>query len=254
MRRWPVLLAILMSSSLAAASGAWAASPFSDWAAVVVAGDFHAAHTGVETETFDNARRDVAAELVRKGFLPANIRQFSVRPERYPDTKPGKSDLRPIYDSLKQLTEQAKGGCLIYFTSHGAPEGVMVNDQLLPPGVMDELIGQTCGDRPTVVVISACFSGVFVPVLAEPNREILTAARPDRSSFGCSEADKYPYFDACMLQVLPSAHDFVALGPEVKACVARRETETGMQPASEPQFWVGPAIRPTLPLMALPPG
>ena len=29
---------------------------------------------------------------------------------------------------------------------------------------------------------------------------VLTAARPDRTSFGCGEADKYPYFDDCFLQ------------------------------------------------------
>jgi hypothetical protein len=83
---------------------------------------------------------------------------------------------------------------------------------------------------------------------------ILTAARPDRSSFGCSESDKYPYFDACMLKVLPSAHDFVAAATAAQTCVADKETETGMSPPSEPQLFVGPALRPTLPLMVFPPG
>ena len=105
-----------------------------------------------------------------------------------------------------------------------------------------------------MVIISACFSGVFVPALADSNREIITAARPDRSSFGCSESDKYPYFDACMLQELPQAHDFAALGPEVQNCVAERETETGASPPSEPQLYIGPALRPVLPLMAFAPG
>ena len=53
-----------------------------------------------------------------------------------------------------------------------------------------------------------------------------------------------------MLKQLPTAHDFVALGPAVQACVAQKETETGMQPASEPQFFVGAQLRPILPLMA----
>ena len=42
------------------AGGARAAGPFADWAAVVVAGDFHA-HSGADSEAFDNARRDVSA-------------------------------------------------------------------------------------------------------------------------------------------------------------------------------------------------
>ena len=239
---------------VAATPGLAVAGPFSNWAAVVVAGDFHSSHTDNHTETFDNARRDVAAELVKKGFEADHVLQFSVRPERYADVDPGKSDPEPIYDGLRKLAGEAKGGCLFYLTSHGAPQGVVVDGQLMPPRVMDALISDACGNRPTVVIISACFSGVFVPALAGANRMILTAARPDRSSFGCSESDKYPYFDACMLQSLPSAHDFVALGPEVKACVAQREIAKGMSPPSEPQMFIGAGLRPILPLMAFAPG
>jgi len=254
MRRWLATLAVALAAVFAGSVSAATAGPFSNWAAVVVSGDFHAAHTNNPTETFDNARRDVAAELIRKGFSAANVRQFSVRPELYPDTKPGKADLDPIYNSLKALAQTATGGCLVYFSSHGSPQGVVLDGQILPPTLMDEMVTSVCGERPTIVVISACFSGVFVPVLAGPNRMILTAARPDRSSFGCSESDKYPYFDTCMLKVLPIAHDFVAVSSAVQACVAEKEQETGMRPASEPQIYIGAGLRPILPLMALAPG
>jgi len=254
MHRWFATLAVALAALLAAPVSAAAAGPFSNWAAVVVSGDFHAAHTNNPTETFDNARRDVAAELIRKGFSAANVRQFSVRPELYPDTKPGKADLMPIYQGLKDLARNAAGGCLVYFSSHGSPQGVVLNGQILPPALMDEMISSACGERPTIVVISACFSGVFVPQMASANRMILTAARPDRSSFGCSESDKYPYFDTCMLKVLPTAHDFVAVSSAVQACVAEKEQETGMHPASEPQVYIGAGLRPILPLMALAPG
>jgi hypothetical protein len=254
MARWLAGTLAALCAVFAASCAAAATSPCADWAAVVVAGDFHAAHTNNPTETFDNARRDVAAELIRKGFSAANLRQFSVRPEFYPDTKPGKADLEPIYESLKSLAQQAKGGCLIYFSSHGSPQGVVLDGRIIPPQLIDEMISDACGRRPTIVIISACFSGVFVPALADTNRMILTAARPDRSSFGCSESDKYPYFDTCMLQVMPQAHDFVALAPKVQQCVADREHQLGASPPSEPQVYVGPALRPILPLMAFPPG
>jgi hypothetical protein len=100
------------------------------------------------------------------------------------------------------------------------------------------MIDTACTGRPTVVIISACFSGVFVPALKGPDRMILTAARRDRSSFGCGESDRYPFFDDCMLRVWPSAADFSALGPLVTACVAAREAEVGARPPSQPQFWV----------------
>jgi len=237
----------------ALAAAPFAASPFADWAAVVVAGDWHA-HSGGPSEAFDNARRDVSQSLEKAGFARGNLRQFSVRPERYRDTRPQKSDIRGIYDALVDLTGRAQGGCLFYVSSHGAPQGVVMDQTLLPPGVLGAMLDRTCQDRPTVVVISACFSGVFIPALAQSNRMILTAARPDRTSFGCGEADKYPYFDDCFLRSMPGARDFPALAQAVQGCVAAREQQEGMSPPSEPQLWIGPELRPMLPLYAFPPG
>jgi hypothetical protein len=227
-----------------------AAGPFSDWSAVVIAGDWHA-HSGGPSEAFDNARHDVSQALERAGFEPANLRQFSVRPERYKDPDLGKSEPQAIYNALADLTARAQGGCLVYFSSHGAPAGVVVDQQLLPPGVLAQMLNTTCGSRPTVVIVSACFSGVFVPALAGANRMVLTAARPDRSSFGCGEADRYPYFDQCVLESMPHAADFASLGRTVQGCVAARETKEGMKPPSEPQLFIGGGLKPLLPLYSL---
>lgn len=224
-------------------------SPYGDWAAVVVAGDWHA-HSGGPSEAFDNARRDVSLALERAGFQAANLHQYSVRPERYKDTHPAKTDLQTIYADLAALTAKTQAGCLFYLSSHGAPNGAIVDNRILAPGVLDTMLNKTCGARPTVVVISACFSGVYVPTLARSNRMVLTAARPDRTSFGCGEADKYPYFDDCFLQSMKGAHDFPGLARTVQACVARKEVETDAKPPSEPQLFVGGELKPILPLLA----
>lgn len=241
---WGLLLGLAAPAAAAPQS-----TPFQDWAAVVVAGDWHA-HSGGPSEAFDNARRDIAHALEQAGFQRANLRQYSVRPERYKDTHPEKSDLQTIYTDLADLASKTGSGCLFYLSSHGSPAGAIVDDRILAPGVLDAMLERTCGARPTVVVISACFSGVFVPTLAKANRMVLTAARPDRSSFGCGEANKYPYFDDCFLQSMKDAHDFPGLGREVQACVAAKEVETGAKPPSEPQLFVGGGLRPILPLLA----
>ena len=103
-----------------------------------------------------------------------------------------------------------------------------------------------CGTRPTVVIVSACFSGVFTERLAAPNRMIMSAARRDRSSFGCSEDATYPYFDGCILESLPTSPNFLALADQAALCVQRREREEGLRPASEPQTVVGVDIAPLL--------
>lgn len=225
------------------------AQAFADWSAVVVAGDWHA-HDGGPTEAFDNARRDVTLALSRVGFQAQNIRQFSVRPERYKDTHPEKSDARGIYAAMVDLAGKAPGGCLFYMTSHGAPQGAQLDQGILQPGVLATMLDQSCGARPTVVVISACFSGVYVRTLAKPNRMVLTAARPDRTSFGCGQDNKYPYFDDCFLSSMGGARNFAALGAAVRECVRAREIVENMTPPSEPQLWIGGELRPMLPLFA----
>jgi len=241
---------VLLLAAMLAAAPAQAAGVFGDWSAVVVAGDWHA-HSGGPSEAFDNARHDVVAALEHAGFEASHLRQFSVRPERYKDEGLGKSAPQEIYNAMADLAAKAPGGCLVYFSSHGSPGGVVVDQQLLPPAVLADMLDHTCGPRPTVVIISACFSGVFVPALAGPNRMVLTAARPDRSSFGCGEADKYPYFDQCVLESLPGSSDFAVLARAVQGCVAARETKEGMKPPSEPQLFIGAGIKPLLPLLAL---
>jgi hypothetical protein len=238
-------------TALPLAAGA-ATSPFAGWAAVVVAGDFHA-HSGAPSEAFDNARHDVTQALVKAGFDPRHIQGFSVRPQNYPAEKLLPSDPALIDNALIALAQQAKDGCLLYFSSHGAPTGIVVGQTadgqavLMSPDALSKMVDEACGQRPTVVILSACFSGVFVPTLADPNRAVFTAARKDRTSFGCGESDRYPYYDDCILSSFAKAGDFQALAAAAKDCVAQKEAATGMKPPSEPQIAIGPGLRPMLP-------
>lgn len=246
------LIAALAGLWAAALAGPVSAGAFGNWSAVVVAGDWKSGDGG-PSEAFDNARRDVSGALVQAGFDPGNIRQFSVRPERYRDTAPAKSNVNGIYQAMSELAGKAGGGCLFYITTHGTPQGAVVDQGLLMPGVLSAMLDRACGKRPTVVVVSACFSGVFVPPLAQANRMVLTAARPDRTSFGCGTTDKYPYFDECFLTSMPGSHDFARLAISVRECVRKREIAEKVGPPSEPQIWVGGELRPMLPLLAFAP-
>lgn len=245
----PRALSLLIALLLFGAGPALAESSLRDWAAVVISGDDEAAHARTHTEAFDNARRDLAHAFERLGISPANLAQFSVEPERHPDMALGDDRLGGIARSLHTLAGRATDGCLVYLTSHGSEDGAVLGERLLTPAALAGVIDGACGARPSVVVISACYSGVFVPALAEPDRLVITAARRDRSSFGCGESDKYPFFDGCILQSLPHAGDFLILARQARACVARRERATGMRPPSEPQIVVGTRFHsPTLKL------
>jgi hypothetical protein len=241
-----ILIASVTASLLGGAGWYFLAHRHYDWAVVVVAGDWRA-HDGSPTEGFDNARRDVSAALTAIGFRAEDMAQFSVRPERYPADHVLAADRRMIGTTLDALASHAPGGCLLYFSSHGTPQGMVLNGTILGPDELAHAVDAICGDRPTVVIISACFSGVFVPALQGRNRMVITAARADRTSFGCSQDDKYPYFDTCMIANLQSAHGFPQLADRVRDCVAKREYYTGVSPPSEPQVSIGADVAAALP-------
>ncbi|HEY4113648.1 MAG TPA: C13 family peptidase [Rhizomicrobium sp.] len=243
---WLGLLLIVLGGGIAAAHSYFFSGGYGSWAAVVVAGDWRA-HDGSSSEIFDNARRDVSAALVKIGFKPEHVLQFSVRPERYPGTHPFNSDADSISASLAALAGHERAGCLLYFSSHGAPSGLLLGERILAPSELEGMVTSACGDRPTIVVISACYSGVFVPALQAPNRMIVTAARPDRTSFRCGGTNKYPYFDACFLSSIGAAADFEELAHRTKDCVAQTEQQTGMSPPSDPQIFIGSGIAQHLP-------
>ena len=223
---------------------------FADWAAMIVAGDAHA-HSGADSMVFDNARRDLAKAFVGMGFQPANIVQFSAIAQKFPKEKVKPAAEEPITTGLAAVTQRARAGCLIYLTSHGAEDGIVIGDRIVDPGPIADLIDRDCGVRPTVVIVSACFSGIFVPALEGPRRIVFTAARSDRTSFGCGEEDRYTFFDACVLGEIGKAASFPALAERVRACVAAREAEMNAEyrkaheepdPPSEPQFVMDPQL------------
>ena len=90
-----------------------------------------------------------------------------------------------------------------------------------------------------MLLISACYSGVFVhDVMLKPNRIILTAARDDRSSFGCAPQNEYTDWDRCVIDNLPSADTWQSLYGSVSRCVQTRESEGHFTP-SIPQGFFG---------------
>ncbi|MBV9045149.1 MAG: peptidase C13 [Alphaproteobacteria bacterium] len=240
MRRFGIVVAAICAMLFAAPAFA---AGFSDWAAIVVAGDWHS-HSGAPSEVFDNGRRDVAANLAALGFSQSNIIQFSVRADTHPGTEP--STKQVIANDLWDLSNRTTGGCFIYFTSHGSPDGIVLGEGLLSPSAMSAMIDNACGSRPTVVFVVACFSGVFVRELSGPNRFVMTAARPDRTSFGCGDNDRYTFFDACWLGSIGGSGDFGTLANSIRACVTRKEQEIQAYP-SEPQVSVGPTMAAAIP-------
>lgn len=108
---------------------------------------------------------------------------------------------------------------------------------------------------PAVIVVSACFSGSFIDDLAAPDRLIITAARADRTSFGCRDGAEWTEFGRSFFDLaLRADADPRAAFAVAAADVRRKEEAAGLTP-SEPQIREGAAIGAILDrvLMRLPP-
>lgn len=130
----------------------------------------------------------------------------------------------------------------IYLTSHGSSEHELVLDQPrmeLSDLPADELAAVLAPlkQRDKIIVISACYSGGFIPALKDERTLIMTASRADRVSFGCSEEANFTYFgDALFAQALNQTDDLEQAFKLARATVAERELADSFE-ASEPQIW-----------------
>lgn len=235
---------LLLILTAALAAPACAQSRFDGWATAVIAADWRDGG-GQPIDAFDNARRDLTRGLLAAGLPRDGLVDLSLRPDVADPVT-----VTQALDEVTGTTRRATRGCLLYFTSHGSPRGMVFGpDQTLAPADMANLVRQWCGARPTVVIVSACYSGVFVNALAAPNRMVLTAASRERTSFGCGGGETYPWFDGCVIESLPQAGDFLALAAAARACVARKEQEAGIALPSEPQLFVGAEMQLRLPTL-----
>ena len=136
---------------------------------------------------------------------------------------------------------------LLYVSTHGAPgqlarEGDRRQLESVTPDEVQEWLAPL-GRRPTILVLSACFAGSFIPDLRADNRIILAAARRDRTSFGCRAGAEHTVFGTALLNALATpSSSWHAIVDSVRGQVARGEHELGVTLPSEPQVSVGPAV------------
>src|SRR5262249_47565318 len=138
----------------------------------------------------------------------------------------------------------------LFLTSHGAPDmfsidaGPIHADQLYSDDLKDML--DASGIKWRVLVISACYSGSFIDELWDAHTLIVTAARYDRTSFGCSSERNWTYFgEAFFDHALRRDTSFVTAFDDAQAEIAKRERAEQLTP-SDPQMRVGRAIPPKL--------
>jgi hypothetical protein len=204
-----------------------------DWKAVLIAGDN-------QERAFNTAVDAMADRLVEFGVARSNITVLKATARgREAATR---ANIRATFGELKVGPTD---GCLVFITSHGAPKRGLVlalDDDFLGPDDLARSLQSACADRPTVVIASGCYSGVFAEgrSMPAPSRTILTAARDDRPSFGCNANLRFTIFDQCVLASLDRGIGWRDVMTATRACVRKNERAMGAG-QSEPQLWVGAA-------------
>jgi hypothetical protein len=142
---------------------------------------------------------------------------------------------------------------VLYTTSHGSDIGLAYHygDSgygILAPAKLKAAL-EEAGIRRRVLILSACFSGVFVPALASPDTAILTAAASTRSSFGCVAENDWTYYgDALINRALRQPVSLDEAARMAGRSVAEWEAKARFL-ASLPQVSIGPEVGTWLPAL-----
>ena len=159
-------------------------------------------------------------------------------------------DLRDALHGLASTIDRQEDILFLFLTSHGNQEGLAVktfdSDKVfvLSPERLGGML-RVAGIRYRVVVISACYSGVFAEQIADDNTLVITAADANHSSFGCNadNAGNWTYFgQAFFADSLKPGRSLDEAFQNAKARVSDRE-QTEKLLGSNPQMKGGAAVR-----------
>jgi hypothetical protein len=192
---------------------------------------------------------EYAAQLFTRRFGPS---AHALVLENHPGTLATRplatwSNLESALDGLAHRMDPQQDILLLYLTTHGSQDHTLLVD--MDPLPLDQIGAQDLGGildahpfKWKVVVVNACYSGGFIPSLQSAGTLVLTAARSDRSSFGCGNDSAATYFGrAWLVDALNRTPDFIAAFNQARDEIAGWERKDRLLP-SEPQMAIGKGI------------
>ncbi|WP_236675095.1 C13 family peptidase [Piscinibacter sp. HJYY11] len=162
-------------------------------------------------------------------------------------------NLRRAIQQVASLMDREEDILFIHLTSHGARDGRLAAQ--FDPLEVDELTPEKlrawldeAGVRWRVLSISACYSGSWLPALADPGTLTMTAADATHTSYGCGRGSELTYFGRAMYaEQLRKTRSFEAAHAAAREVIDQREKAARKTDGySNPQIQMGEAIRPRL--------
>jgi hypothetical protein len=128
-----------------------------------------------------------------------------VRPTEDLPSIPMPSMLATLLAQTASQMDKQHDVLIVFLTSHGSPQGLAVKSGkrmgTLAPRQLRNMLDATGVER-KVLIVSACYSGVFAG-LANRKTAVITAADAVSPSFGCTATAKLTYFGAAFLGSIP---------------------------------------------------
>ena len=157
-----------------------------------------------------------------------------------------KENVKTVLSKVARLADKDTV-VLLLFTSHGSPNllGIEIGGDYSDNLTAEELRSylEDLKPIPTIIIISACYSGSFVSSLSSENRIIITSAAKDRTSFGCSSESEATYFIQAFFQnKFDESMSLSQLFSQARRQVAEQERRQKVS-ASEPQIFVGERMK-----------
>jgi hypothetical protein len=168
------------------------------------------------------------------------------------DNNPASLDSRPLATltnlrialaAMAERMDPAEDILLVYLTSHGSLDhylyvslGPLPLNQIGPDDLAEAL--QTSPSiRWKVLIVNACYSGGFIDALRDDSTLVITAARSDRTSFGCGIESEITHFGKAFLaEALNETTSLPDAFEKARKTVDAWEARDREDPRSEPQM------------------
>lgn len=193
---------------------------------------------------FAREAREVGTVLARRYGASRRLLVLSGQANGEDDLPHGSiSSLMVALASIAEKMDREEDVLVLYSTSHGTPQGLAYHYGnegygILSPKLLKEAF-EELGIQRRIILLSACYSGIFVPFLDTDETAIITASAANRTSFGCQPDNDWTFFgDALVNRALRKKQGLLMAHREAVRSIADWESRMRL-PASLPQARIG---------------
>lgn len=195
---------------------------------------------------FKKEAAEAAKVLSRRYKAEGHTMVLAAGSDNLPGSPPQGSpdNLATALQAISTKMDPAEDVLILFVTTHGSPDGGLIYRDgdsglgAVGPKRLSALLDQY-GYRRRMVILSACFAGIFIPALYGEQNVTITAASADRPSFGCVPSNDWTFFgDALINNALRKPQPLIDAVDEAMTLIKGWETTHKLDP-SQPQIYIG---------------